>query len=354
MSKTKIEQINKGIGLHRMTKIKVIARHMDHIQLEPMFRKQVVRNLEDLGYRFVDNNPDIILFHNYKSTPTMRKSVKTGAPTIILERVAAAKIVSRNYIHLPNIIGIAKSTSFRDINLNNYPFIIDGEKGNYHSRLIFEAFKEKHIFSEQTTIISKKNLEKVELWYNFAIYKMMKRFIDTSDDFTKTRPVDISFIGTTKYGRSSRAITIHRKECVKQMKRLKKCDVDCMGSRIAGKNRYRDHMIQSKIGISPWGLGEKCYRDFEALYAGCILMKPDTSFVTDWMDSYNLGKKWYTPCEITFSDLQEKVQHVKNNWKKTLDHRLRIREQLLSYWNEELIAKHVAGVFHRCQKRITT
>lgn len=36
---------------------------------------------------------------------------------------------------------------------------------------------------------------------------------------------------------------------------------------------------QAKIIVSPWGYGEICYRDFEALLDDCVLVKPRTDFV---------------------------------------------------------------------------
>jgi len=245
-----------------------------------------------------------------------------------------------------------KSTIFRDLKVNNVPIICDGEKGNYHSKLIFDSLGVKKKYDSFPKELDKTVFNKVELWYNFGIYQMMKIFINQRPNFSSDRPVDINFYGTTKYGRHSQAITDHRKGCMEQIKKLKRCKIDIKETRAAGKRRYATSLLNSKIGISPWGLGEKCYRDFEAIYSGCILIKPDTSFVLDWMDTYNLKNKLYVPCATNFSDLQEKVDYVKQNWKQLTDFRIEASKKLLTYWNGETIANHIAGVFKRCQKRI--
>lgn len=41
---------------------------------------------------------------------------------------------------------------------------------------------------------------------------------------------------------------------------------------------YWQTMCQSKVVISPWGWGEYCYRDYEALAAGATLVRPATPF----------------------------------------------------------------------------
>ena len=38
-------------------------------------------------------------------------------------------------------------------------------------------------------------------------------------------------------------------------------------------------MKRSKIGLSPFGMGELCYRDLELIQHGCLLIKPDMSKV---------------------------------------------------------------------------
>lgn len=332
-------------------KIKIIAAYQDHIQLEPLHRPKLKEFLKEMGIVFVKTNPDIILFHNYKATPKEKQCLKGKTPIIILERVAAAKIVSRKFISQTNVIGVAKSTNFRDLNINNSSFATTTEKGNYHSRLIFESFNKKREYSNTSKFFTKKDFSKIELWYNFNIYEMMKLFIKKPVDYCAPRKIDINFYGTTTYGPNSNAITLHRKKCMGKIKSLKNCVIDIKQSREI-KSKYIDALRKSKIGISPWGLGEKCYRDFEAIYAGCVLLKPDTSFVIDWMDSYNLKNKLYIPCKLDFSDLQEKVDWIKDNWVELIEHRKFAYNKCLSYWDEKKIANHIYGVIKRCVGRI--
>ena len=63
----------------------------------------------------------------------------------------------------------------------------------------------------------------------------------------------------------------------------------------------------TKVVVSPWGYGEWCWRDFEAIRAGCVLMKPRCDVVTA-PDVYRDGwLEWYNP---DHSDLNSRVDEV--------------------------------------------
>ena len=52
------------------------------------------------------------------------------------------------------------------------------------------------------------------------------------------------------------------------------------------RNRYLQELKNSKIVVSPFGLGEVCFRDFEAVFNGALLVKPDMSHLETWPDIY--------------------------------------------------------------------
>ncbi|MCZ6834528.1 MAG: glycosyltransferase [Planctomycetota bacterium] len=68
--------------------------------------------------------------------------------------------------------------------------------------------------------------------------------------------------------------------------------------------RFWDELCQSKACISPFGYGEVCWRDFEAIAAGAILIKPDMSHLETWPNIYQ-PYQTYVPVKWDFSDLEE-------------------------------------------------
>lgn len=77
--------------------------------------------------------------------------------------------------------------------------------------------------------------------------------------------------------------------------------------RIAEAEFY-GNMLRSRICVSPFGYGEICWRDFEAICCGCLLIKPDMSHVKTAPDLFIPGVT-YVPVRWDYSDLEEKCAY---------------------------------------------
>jgi hypothetical protein len=79
------------------------------------------------------------------------------------------------------------------------------------------------------------------------------------------------------------------------------------------QKRYNEELPQSKIVLSPFGWGELCLRDFEAVRAGALLMKPDMGHLETWPDVFRPGET-YVPFSWDAEDLLEKTgEYLGNN-----------------------------------------
>jgi hypothetical protein len=67
---------------------------------------------------------------------------------------------------------------------------------------------------------------------------------------------------------------------------------------------YYQEMRSSRICVSPFGYGELCWRDFETVLMGCLLVKPDMSHIRTEPDIFVAGET-YVPVKWDFSDLAE-------------------------------------------------
>lgn len=72
--------------------------------------------------------------------------------------------------------------------------------------------------------------------------------------------------------------------------------------RVPQEAYYRE-MLDAKISFSPFGFGEICWRDFEAILCGSLLMKPDMSHVDTAPDLFIPGET-YVPIAWDHSDLE--------------------------------------------------
>ena len=97
---------------------------------------------------------------------------------------------------------------------------------------------------------------------------------------------------------------------------------------------------RSKCVLSPYGMGEICFRDFEIIRFGSIMIKPDMSKVITHPNIY-IPYETYIPCALDWSDLIEKINWVKDNpkqCKEIIENARRIMkesytiENLLLYW----------------------
>jgi hypothetical protein len=81
---------------------------------------------------------------------------------------------------------------------------------------------------------------------------------------------------------------------------------------MAPQNRYYRELEDSKIVLSPFGWGEVCFRDFEAILAGALLFKPSMSHLLTWPNIY-IPHETYIPLKWDGSDLMEQTEYYLNN-----------------------------------------
>lgn len=90
------------------------------------------------------------------------------------------------------------------------------------------------------------------------------------------------------------------------IERLREFNVD---TRPVHRRAYYRELQTAKLGISPFGLGEITYRDFETILCGALLVKPDMGHLETWPDLYREDQT-YVKCDWEFSDLNEKIAYL--------------------------------------------
>jgi hypothetical protein len=85
------------------------------------------------------------------------------------------------------------------------------------------------------------------------------------------------------------------------------CRVLAPESRVPREEYYAE-MRRSRICVSPFGYGEVCWRDFEAVLCGCLLVKPDMGHVRTYPNLFVSGVT-YVPVRWDYADLRERCQY---------------------------------------------
>ena len=98
------------------------------------------------------------------------------------------------------------------------------------------------------------------------------------------------------------------------------------------QDQYYEEMRISRICVSPFGYGEICWRDFEAILCGCLLIKPDMSHVRTIPNIFVAGET-YVPVRWDYADLIEKCEYYLANEEERARICDRAYQQLAEYYN---------------------
>jgi glycosyltransferase involved in cell wall biosynthesis len=124
-----------------------------------------------------------------------------------------------------------------------------------------------------------------------------------------------------------------------------RCQVLLPTNRVS-QEKYYEELRRSRICVSPLGYGELCWRDFEAIICGCLLVKPDMSHLRTNPDIFVPGET-YVPVRWDYSDLAEKCLHYLDR----ADERTRITDNayrvLDDYYGGNTFIANFAAVLDR-------
>ena len=328
-----------------MLKILCLMHERNHV--EPLIRSE--NELRQLGVdvTFVDCNSfakatqyikaeyDAILIHQVLLCDEVFAS---GPPVIILERIDGAQLAGgRPWIR--QSAGIIKGYTFRNRHLNNRV------RGRYFPHLLTAAGvgptdNTRALAGLPTPPLSDDDLAKIHVGYGFPSYTIMRQMVDARVDFAATKTYDVHWVGTVEY--QGTEIELHRKQAIDIVESWR-------GPKMVGAGRTRQYddysntMRDSHCVLSPWGWGEPCFRDVEAMLSGAVLIKPWSDYVEGWPDVYASDK--YLSCEPDFSDVHEIVTEVKSHWGEMRCMRENCRRMCVDAWQPQVIAEHMAQVF---------
>jgi hypothetical protein len=102
--------------------------------------------------------------------------------------------------------------------------------------------------------------------------------------YYKTHPPNIHraqtvcFRGSNKY--INKALSFQR---LKTIEKIKAYGIE---TEPVKRKKYVNEIKNSKIGLSPFGAGEICFRDFEIILGGALLFKPSMNHLNTYPDIY--------------------------------------------------------------------
>ena len=109
-------------------------------------------------------------------------------------------------------------------------------------------------------------------------------------------------------------------------------------------HQYLAELRDSKLCFRPFGYGEVCWRDFEAMGAGAVLLKPDMSHLK-LANDYFRPFETYVPLSWDLSDLREKAEYYIQNHAERKAISENAFEQLRQHYKRGQFTKDVEGLW---------
>lgn len=315
--------------------VKIEQRFM--VRFAPLF--SVRRQLSDLGIVLEENATDydaqIVQTSLLRADP---EAFLNDRCTILYDRADAATLSDhpflRSLIQDPRIRVWIREYTLRDPALHNVPMV----SGRYHYTLISGNAEPKM----PRAVVPVSDLGKIRTImpvYSYPFFDLPRKFQRVPLD---RRRIALFYAGTIDYVEP--IVTQHRRMAGKALETLENVPRLVGYGRVLQRATFLQTLTQTKIFLSPFGLGEFSWKDYEAIYAGCVLVKPEADFVTTYgFDIY--GKNRYcVSCKHDFSDLKDIVDDILSNEARYQQLADQARAELLKAAELESYATDVAGV----------
>jgi hypothetical protein len=163
-----------------------------------------------------------------------------------------------------------------------------------------------NVHAQETSPVAAGQLDKLALGGNVALdSNIMDLYARRRAEWGRhTKDVDVMFRGNVP----NDWLHYLRKDIAPSLTRLQESyRVIAPQQRVSREEYYRE-MERSKICLSPFGFGEICWRDFEAVICGCLLVKPDMSHIQTLPNLFR-PYETYVPVRWDYSDVYERCSH---------------------------------------------
>ena len=315
-------------------------------------------------------NPDLRVLHQLTAAEELKASGdgRLNTPIIVYERTDAAGVSNyqdiRDLMEHPDVKFWLKRNAFRDYRLNNENYLT----GRLHYKMLNNMPKfhvgdtvgeeiRRPVTAEMAAKIRPLPVAPIDL---FAPLRAV------TIDWNAKRDIDVTFLGHVDYAQIGpdgwddafdknqaaalegfpSLIDLHRREAIRQLVNMKHLRILVGMNGAVRSELYHPAMLRSSIGISPWGLGEYSYRDYETILAGSVLVKPNSNHIATFAPDIYQENKYYVPCALDFSDLPEVIRSIMSNRARSIEIARSAREALLEANAPRQIVEYFVGMFN--------
>lgn len=278
---------------------------------------------------------DLAFIHNYHANPDVLDRC-AHRPIVILEMCDSCQFLNHDYPRHPAVKAIVKHAHLAPELMATAPIremalrIPGAPPPKYREALsIDDAAKAVSAFT-------------------FGQYARLEPCINAAVDIEAGRESDVFFAGSTFEDHP--VAGLHRMTCVKAVRSLPKIiKAEALVGRPLRGPQYLKALLSTRIVVSPWGLGELCHRDYEAMSLGAIVVKPHSDHLVTNIGMFR-ARETYFPCKADYSDLPAVVAEVLDLWPTLTEMRIRNRAMVVEHWQPPFIAREFAALVQRATK----
>ena len=246
---------------------------------------------------------------------------------------------------VPSVDLYVKKHLFRDKSHYLVPYKGKSNLTDYVSKQYGFSFAD-NIHATETHPLAPDQLDKLILGGNVAldsnIMELYSKLHEGRGD--SSREVDVMFRGNVPKD----WLYYLRKDIEPSLARLQESYNVITPQKRVTREEYYSEMMNSKICLSPFGFGEICWRDFEAIICGCMLVKPDMGHV-DTLPNLFRPFETYVPVRWDYSDVYEQCSY----YLKHADERERIAatafDELKTFYENRQFLSVFSEILKRAQ-----
>lgn len=209
------------------------------------------------------------------------------------------------------------------------------QNGFHDTNLVeFESqWNKKFLIPKHKGLSEELLLQKLHLGWSFAINLRLVSELKRKRHLSDKRPINIHCRMAAPHPRTT-WYTHMRGRSMDAVKKIKLNNIVAEVKKLKWK-QYLKEINLSKLCFSPYGYGEVCWRDFEAVACGATLVKPDMGHLRSLPDLF-IPFETYIPVKWDMSDLEEKCIYYVNNGTE----RLKISCAAHNKWSEYIESGH--------------
>lgn len=319
-------------------KIDIQNKYLDRIN----GLRKVAPLLNDLGVSLdfsKDGGAEDVLFAEDKVVVEGGKAIRQGAPLVVFERTASSVVSSfnsrRQLIKRPSTRKWIKEMALRDQRINNAPLL----DGRYHLALLEPGSSG---IAAPELLLSPADMLKIEPLLPMFEQERYNPLRDKGGLAWRHRKIDVLCAGMVDY--TFPALTRHRTRALDLIRRHTPHHVIVSGA-IVPQDIYFDLLRNTKVFVSPYGYGEYSFKDFEALFAGCLVVKADSRHVTTYgFDIFGDGG-YCIQTAPDMADLPETIERIFADQDAARVTAQRAGEALRAAFDPQAYAQRMAKVF---------